>query len=112
MNQSCFRRKTGFFRDRPGRTWKALAELFDLDRSIRSAASGLMAVRGVCIFKHDSKMGSAAAHRLFETVSVQIKEGSCFPRSFQDYIVRLPEQSALPPGITLFDGRSLGVEKN
>ena len=100
-----FAEKTGFSETDLAVIWKALAELFDLDRS---AARGLMAVRGVHIFKHDSKLGSAPAHRLFETVSVQMKEGVVFPRSFQDYIVRLPQQSALPPGITLIDGSSLG----
>ncbi len=96
-----FADKTGFSEDDLVELWKALGNLFDLDRS---AARGLMAPRGLYIFKHDSKLGSAPAHQLFETVSVKLKEGVVSPRFFSDYIVSAPSQSALPSGITLVEG--------
>jgi CRISPR-associated protein Csd2 len=99
-----FAEKTGFTDDDLSELWKALRNLFDLDRS---AARGLMAARGLYIFKHDSKLGSAPAHQLFETVSVKLKEGVLSPRSFSDYIVTAP--SALPSGITLLEGSSLAA---
>jgi len=96
-----FADKTGFSEDDLAELWKALGNMFDLDRS---AARGLMAPRGLYIFKHDSKLGSAPAHQLFETVSVKLKEGVVSPRSFSDYIATAPSQSALPSGITLVEG--------
>jgi CRISPR-associated protein Csd2 len=99
-----FAEKTGFSEDDLAELWKALTNLFDLDRS---AARGLMSPRGLYIFKHDSKLGSAPANQLFETISVKLKEGVVSPRSFSDYIVTSPEPSALPAGITLIEGCGL-----
>lgn len=99
-----FAAKTGFSEGDLAELWKALANLFDLDRS---AARGMMAARGLYIFKHDSRLGSAPANQLFDTVSVKLKEGVVSPRSFSDYIVTSPEPSALPVGITLMEGGSL-----
>lgn len=101
-----FADKTQFSEKDLAEVWKALCSLFDLDRS---AARGMMAARGLYIFKHDSKLGSAPAHRLFETVSVKLREGVVVPRSFGDYIVTAPESSALPSGITLIEGCSLSA---
>lgn len=98
-----FSEKTGFTEEDLQELWKALSNLFDLDRS---AARGLMATRGLYIFKHESKLGSASANQLFEAVSVKLKEGVVSPRSFSDYIVSAPEQSSLPAGVTLVNGLS------
>jgi CRISPR-associated protein Csd2 len=99
-----FAAKTGFSEDDLAELWKALTNLFDLDRS---AARGMMSPRGLYIFKHDSKLGSAPANQLFETISVKLKDGVVSPRSFSDYIVTSPEPSALPSGITLVEGCGL-----
>ncbi|HET6842582.1 MAG TPA: type I-C CRISPR-associated protein Cas7/Csd2 [Candidatus Angelobacter sp.] len=102
-----FSEKTGFSDSDLTLLWKALAHLFDLDRS---AARGLMATRGLYIFKHDSKLGSAPAHRLFEMISVKIKDGVESPRRFEDYVVTVPKQSDLPQGVQLTDGCAMSAQ--
>ena len=96
-----FAAKTGFDDDDLKLLWKALANLFELDRS---AARGTMSTRGLYIFKHESKLGNAQAQRLFESIHVEKKEGVESPRSFSDYNVTLPAANSLPPGVTLIDG--------
>jgi CRISPR-associated protein Csd2 len=96
--------KTGFNDDDLALLWKALANLFELDRS---AARGTMTARGLYIFKHDSKLGNAQAQRLFESIQNQIrtKPNIESPRAFSDYTeVILPNLNTLPKGITFIDG--------
>jgi CRISPR-associated protein Csd2 len=96
-----FATKTGFSEDDLTLLWKALANLFELDRS---AARGTMAARGLYIFKHDSKLGNAQAQKLFESIQVQKKPDVESPRAFTDYTVVPPDPATLPAGITLLDG--------
>jgi CRISPR-associated protein Csd2 len=96
-----FAAKTGFSNDDLKLLWKALANLFELDRS---AARGTMAARGLYIFKHESKLGNAQAQRLFESIKVEKKPDVESPRAFTDYTVVPPDSSSLPEGITLIDG--------
>jgi CRISPR-associated protein Csd2 len=71
---------------------EALAHMFDNDRS---AARGEMSVRGLGIFEHESALGNAPAHQLFDTIGVKGSETS---RSFADYEISGPE--ALPAGVS------------
>jgi CRISPR-associated protein Csd2 len=96
-----FAQKTGFNDDDLKLLWKALANLFELDRS---AARGTMAARGLYIFKHESKLGNAQAQRLFESIKVEKKPDVESPRAFTDYTVVPPDPSSLPEGITLING--------
>ena len=66
----------------------------------RSAARGEMATRGLYVFKHDSELGNAHAHALFERIAIQRKEGVEVPRSFGDYLVRVDDAN-LPNGVSL-----------
>jgi len=93
-----FADKTGFSEEDLEMLWKALRNLFDLDRS---AARGLMATRGLYIFKHASNLGNAPAQSLFETISVKLVDGVESPRSFRDYVVAAPDTSKLPEGVEL-----------
>lgn len=77
--------------------WEALCNMFQYDRS---ASRGEMAMRGVYIFTHDSKLGNAHAHRLFERVRVRRAAGREAPREFADYVVEVDEKE-LPEGVTL-----------
>ncbi len=77
--------------------WNALMLMWDLDRS---ASRGQMSPRGLYIFSHEKKLGNAPAHKLFERIQVQRKDGILTPRKFTDYDVVIQE-SDLPPGITL-----------
>lgn len=96
-----FAAKTGFHEDDLALLWKALANLFEMDRS---AARGTMSARGLYIFKHESKLGNAQAQRLFESIKVEKKADVECPRAFTDYTVTLPDPSSLPEGITFVDG--------
>ena len=64
-----------------------------------SAARGKMTVRELIVFKHDSELGNAPAHKLFEAVSVQKKSDEAVPRSYDDYEVRIHEDK-VPAGVT------------
>ena len=47
--------------------------MFDHDRA---AARGEMAARGLIVFQHESDLGNAPAHKLFERVTVRRANGS------------------------------------
>ena len=74
--------------------WDALVKSWEFDRS---ASRGLMACRGLYIFSHDNKYGSAPVHELFD--KLEIKSTVAVPRSFSDYQVTLSKD--LPNGVTL-----------
>ncbi len=79
--------------------WAALERAWDLDRS---ASRGEMACRGLYVFSHESNLGNAAAHRLFDLVRVPPSVAEA-PRSFADYGVTRPADGPLAdfPGVTL-----------
>jgi len=101
-----FAKQTGFSEEDLSLLWDALGNMFDLDHS---AARGLMSARGLFVFKHDSALGSAPAHRLFDSVRVSAREGVVSPRSIADYIVTPPEEQSLPTGVTLLTPLALGA---
>jgi len=90
-------KQTGFSEDDLELLWQALAQMFEHDRS---AARGEMATRGLYVFKHDSELGNAPAHALFERIQPRVKNGVTVPRSFGDYEVTVNE-AAMPSGVTL-----------
>jgi CRISPR-associated protein Csd2 len=92
------KKSTGFSEEDLTILWKAIINMFEHDRS---AARGKMAVRELFVFKHESELGNAPAHKLFETVVVKNKNPETPPRSFSDYIVKIPEESELPEGVQL-----------
>lgn len=89
--------QTGFSEEDLELLWKALEQMFEHDRS---AARGEMATRGLYIFKHDSELGNAHAHALFDRIKVKRKGGVEVPRSFQDYEVGVDEGN-IPAGVRL-----------
>jgi CRISPR-associated protein Csd2 len=90
---------TGFSEEDLELFWEALANIFEHDRS---AARGKMAARKLIVFKHDSELGNAPAHKLFETVAVEKESGTYPPRGFVDYMVNL-DIDRLPAGVTLIE---------
>ena len=92
------RKTTGFSEEDLELLWEAILNLFEHDHS---AARGKMAVRELIIFKHDSELGCAPAHKLFDTVKVTRAhpEDIAPARSYQDYVVTVDE-AALPEGVT------------
>ena len=89
--------QTGFSEGDLSLLWQALEHMFEHDRS---AARGEMATRGLYVFKHDSKLGNAHAHELFERIDVKLRDGVVVPRSFKDYGITVDDQG-LPTGVTL-----------
>jgi CRISPR-associated protein Csd2 len=61
-------KQTGFGEEDLELLFQALAQMFEHDRS---AARGEMATRGLYVFKHDSELGNAPAHALFDRLKVQ-----------------------------------------
>lgn len=80
-------KQTGFSQEDLDLFWKALKNMFDVDRS---AARGLMSAQKLIVFKHDSVLGNAPANKLFDLVKIEKKcEGVA--RSFSDYQVTIGE---------------------
>jgi CRISPR-associated protein Csd2 len=59
-----------------------------------------MTARGLIVFKHESDLGNAPAHKLLERVTVVRAEGDGPPRGFSDYKVAVDEAD-LPAGISI-----------
>ncbi len=77
--------------------WDALRNMFDNDRS---ASRGTMAAQKLIVFKHESELGNAPAHKLFDRVTVARKSGINVARSFVDYECSV-NQEGLPAGVAL-----------
>ncbi|MEW6678039.1 MAG: type I-C CRISPR-associated protein Cas7/Csd2 [Pseudomonadota bacterium] len=90
-------KQTGFGEDDLNLLWQALGQMFEHDRS---AARGEMATRGLYVFKHDSELGNAPAHALFERIRANKREGMEVPRGFEDYEV-MADEAGMPAGVTL-----------
>jgi CRISPR-associated protein Csd2 len=93
-----FAEKTKFSEEDLELLWKSLENMFSIDRS---AARGLMAPRELFVFKHESKLGEAPAHKLFDTVSAKLRDGVVSPRSYRDYEISAPGAGSLPRGVEL-----------
>ena len=91
--------RTGFSEDDLQLLWQALINMFEHDRS---AARGEMAARKLIVFEHESAMGNAPAHVLFDAVEVmRTKPEDDGPaRSFADYRVTVNAE-ALPNGVSV-----------
>ena len=90
------RKTTGFSEDDLNLLWTAILNMFENDHY---AARGKMAVRELIVFKHDSELGCAPAHKLFDLVKAAHKDNVTAPRSYEDYTVTVDE-AALPAGVT------------
>ena len=84
------RKVTGFSEEDLELLWEAIINMFEHDHS---AARGNMAVRELIVFKHSKELGDCPAYKLFDAIEVRKKEGVEFPRSYQDYIVEIHEES-------------------
>lgn len=66
--------------------WQSLEQMFDHDHS---AARGEMNMRKLIVFKHESALGNAPAHKLFDRVEVHAKEPSVPAREFGDFEITI-----------------------
>ncbi len=95
-----FAKQTGFSEDDLQLVWKALENMFSIDRS---AARGFMSPRELFVFKHDSALGEAPAHKLFDLVNPRLKDGVVSPRKYSDYEPPSVDASKLPKGVQLIN---------
>ena len=86
-------KQTGFGADDLELFFKAIEDMFEHDRS---AARGQMATRGLYVFKHESELGNAHAHSLFDRLTVMPNDAAMPARDFGAYGVA-------------FDGAAVGV---
>ena len=91
--------RTGFAQEDLELFWRALINMFEHDRS---AARGEMAARKLIVFEHESAMGNAPAHVLFDAVSVQAVDATAPARKFSDYRIEI-DRSAIPSGVKLLE---------
>lgn len=89
-------KSTGFSEKDLELLWEAIINMFEHDYS---AARGKMIVRELIVFKHESDLGNAPSHKLFDLVTVQ-KNTPNPPRAYSDYDIIIDEEK-LPAGITL-----------
>ncbi|HHX90252.1 MAG TPA: type I-C CRISPR-associated protein Cas7/Csd2, partial [Paracoccus sp.] len=92
--------------------FEALASMFEHDRS---AARGEMTTRKLIAFRHDSALGNAPAHRLFDRVRIGRNVDGAFreigdrgldnlppARKFSDYSVSIDRED-LPEGVEILE---------
>lgn len=91
--------KTGFGQEDLALFWESLKYMFDNDRS---AAHGLMCSRRLIVFRHDSELGSAPAHKLFDLVKVERKDSSTPARGYDDYTITV-DKERLPQGVEVIE---------
>lgn len=91
--------QTGFGEEDLQLFWEALKNMFEHDHS---AARGLMCVRKLIVFKHDSALGNAPAHELFDLMTVERKDSGLPPRSIKDYNISI-DRDKLPEGVELIE---------
>ena len=90
------RKTTGFSEKDLSLLWEAILNMFENDHA---AGRGKMAVRELIVFKHDSELGNAPAHKLFDLVKVEKKADVTAPRAYADYTVAVNEEQ-LPDGVS------------
>ncbi len=93
-------RQTKFNTEDLNMLWQALKGLmWEIDRS---ASRGLMATRGLFVFEHDTALGNAPAHELFDRIVIDPVGDTVAPRSFAHYRDRIHVTTKdLPKGISL-----------
>ncbi|MES2666339.1 MAG: type I-C CRISPR-associated protein Cas7/Csd2 [Pseudomonadota bacterium] len=106
-----FAEKTGFSETDLGLLTEALSSMFEHDHS---AARGQMSTRKLIVFRHDTALGNAPAHQLFDIVKVGRAVDGEFraldarldnlppARKFSDYAVQI-DRAALPAGVEVVE---------
>jgi CRISPR-associated protein Csd2 len=88
---------TGFSKTDLDMLWQALSNMFEVDRS---AARGEMETRKLFVFEHESALGNAPSHVLFDFFKPVKKDDVPVPRKFDDYtcvdiIKKIPDRITL-----------------
>jgi CRISPR-associated protein Csd2 len=86
--------QTGFSEDDLSIFFEAFVGMLEHDRS---AARGEMSTRGLYVFEHDSKLGNAHAHALFDRLTILQKDETQAARGFAAFDIE-------------FDGKALEID--
>lgn len=92
-----FAKQTGFSTKDLALFWEAFLSAWEIDRS---AARGMLALRGLYVFSHEHARGNAHAHKLFERLTVRKAEHSRAPRCIADYVIEM-DDAQLPEEVIL-----------
>jgi CRISPR-associated protein Csd2 len=98
ISASLSQKVTGFSEEDLELLWRAVINMFENDRS---AARGKMCMRKLYVFRHDSSLGNAPSHILFDKIHVDRNDGVIAPRKFSDYTITVDK--AMPEGVTLIE---------
>jgi CRISPR-associated protein Csd2 len=98
-------KQVGFGADDLELLFQALANMFEHDRS---AARGQMATRGLYVFQHESELGNAHAHSLFDRLTVRNQTPETPARGFGNYSVAF-DGKALAVGESMAAGTGVGL---
>lgn len=91
--------QTGFSEEDLNLFIESLTHLFDFDASAARPA-GSMAVRKLILFRHDSQLGSAPAHILYDSLQISKKQDVEFARCIADYKITLNTDD-IPSSVTV-----------
>jgi CRISPR-associated protein Csd2 len=98
-------KQTGFGTDDLELFFKALEDMFEHDRS---AARGQMTTRGLYVFKHESELGNAHAHALFDRLTVAstnadvpARDIATYGVAFDGQALNIGQEIQAAPGVTL-----------
>lgn len=89
---------TGFNEEDLELLWTSIINMFEHDRS---AARGKMCMRKLYLFKHESELGNAPAHILFDKIKIHKKADKVAPRQFSDYEIEV--DYCMPSGVELIE---------
>ena len=90
---------TGFDENDLEILWESLVNMFEHDHS---ASRGKMATRKLIIFEHETALGNAPSHKLFDLIKVNRKDDSKPSRCFEDYEVIINKEN-LPKGVNIIE---------
>lgn len=90
--------KTGFSEEDLELLWDSIENMFEIDHS---AARGKLCMRKLYIFRHDSALGNAPSHLLFDKIAVARKADAEVARKFGDYTVTVDRD--MPEGVELIE---------
>lgn len=90
--------KTGFSEEDLVLLWESIQNMFEIDHS---AARGKLCMRKLYVFKHDSVLGNAPSHLLFDKITVVRNASVDIARKFSDYTVTT--DPSMPEGVELIE---------